>query len=92
MRFADVAVTALLQRMLELGARREHITAKIFGGAALHREEQEYATSLGASNVVAAMRLLADQSIPVVAQDTGGMTGRKIVFHSDEGTAWSKPV
>ena len=92
MRFADVAVPALLRRMMELGARREFITAKVFGGAALHRDEREYASSLGAGNVAAALNLLAIESIPVVAQETGGSTGRKIVFHSDEGAAWSKPV
>jgi len=81
-----------LRRMMELGARREFITAKVFGGAALHRDEREYAASLGAGNVAAALKLLAIESIPVVAQETGGSTGRKIVFHSDEGAAWSKPV
>jgi len=92
MRFADVAIPELLRRMLEMGAKRERITAKVFGGAALHRGESEYASSLGAGNVEAARRILASELITVVAQDTGGQRGRKVIFHTDEGIVWAKPV
>jgi chemotaxis receptor (MCP) glutamine deamidase CheD len=36
--------------------------------------------------------LLKQERIAVMAQDTGGSQGRKLVFNTDDGTAWSRQV
>jgi chemotaxis protein CheD len=43
---------------------------------------------LGLQNVDIAMRLLAERSIPILAQDVGGERGRKLIFHTDTGGSW----
>jgi len=30
--------------------------------------------------------------IPVCVQETGGTQGRKVVFNTDDGTAWSQRI
>lgn len=91
-RFADVATGTLLESLQASGCRIENLVAKIFGGSAILRTEKDYAKSLGAANVVAALRLMNNAGIPVVAQETGGIQGRKIVFNTDEGSAWSRRI
>ena len=81
-RFADHATTLLLQRVLALGAERGHLRAKLFGGA----------SALGACNVEVARERLAAERIPVVAEDTGGDLGRKLIFEVQTGSAWVRAI
>jgi chemotaxis protein CheD len=64
----------------------------VFGGSALFQHRDRYAASLGAKNVSAALQLLENAGIAVVAQETGGDQGRKVVFDTDDGVAWSRRV
>lgn len=92
MRFGDLATRALLEKLLKLGCRQRRLTAKIFGGSALFQQEDRYMASLGAKNVEAAQLMMKNSGIPVIAQDTGGAYGRKIIFNTDDGSAWSRRV
>jgi chemotaxis protein CheD len=92
MRFGDTATVALLEKLMGLGCRLENITAKIFGGSALFRGKEHYPASLGAKNVAAAIQLMENAGIQIVAQETGGDHGRKVVFDTDDGAAWSRRV
>ncbi len=91
-RFADVATVVLLEKLLAMDCRLERITAKIFGGSALFQAKDRYAESLGAKNVAAAVHLMENAGISIVAQETGGDHGRKVVFDTDDGVAWSRRV
>lgn len=92
MRFGDLATHALLEKLFQLGCRRVRLTAKIFGGSALFQQQDRYQASLGAKNVEVAQLMMKNLGIPVIAQDTGGAHGRKIIFHTGDGSAWSKQV
>jgi len=92
LRFADVATKALLEKLLLLGCRFPNLRAKIFGGSLMFQNQDRYAASLGAKNVAAALWLMKDAGISVAAQETGGTHGRRIVFHSDDGAAWSRRI
>ena len=92
MRFADVATRVLLERLQSLGCRAPNLRAKIFGGAAIFQTRDRYASTLGAKNVAIALSLMNDAGIPVVAQETGGAQGRKIIFNTDDGVAWSRRI
>lgn len=85
-RFGNVALRKLLDEVLALGARRGELRAKVFGGASVVRVLE--GRTLGADNSELAFRLLRDAEIPVVEQDVGGRGGRKLVFHTDDGSAW----
>ncbi len=92
LRFADVAARVLLERLQALGCRPPNLRAKVFGGAAIFQTRDRYAVTLGAKNVTAALALMKDAGIPVIAQETGGAQGRKIIFNTDDGVAWSRRI
>jgi chemotaxis protein CheD len=92
LRFADVATHTLIETLRRLGCRPPNLRAKIFGGSAMFQNPDRYAASLGARNVAAALDLMKTAGIPVSAKDTGGSYGRKIVFNTDDGNAWSQRV
>lgn len=92
LRFADLATQALLEKVLGLGCRLPNLRAKIFGGGSMFQNQDHSATSLGAQNVAAALALMKKTRIPVSVQETGGTRGRKVVFNTDDGTAWSQRI
>ena len=92
LRFADEATRVLLQELRALGCRPPNLRAKIFGGAAILQNRDRYASSLGAQNVAAALELLRKADIPVIARETGGAQGRKVLFNTDDGVAWSQRI
>ena len=92
LRYGDEATRVLLEQLRTLGCRTPNLRAKIFGGAALFQPRDRYAASLGAKNVVAAVQLMRDAKIPIVAQETGGPQGRKVLFNTDDGVAWSRRI
>ncbi len=85
-RFGAFAMPHLLDEVLRLGARRERLEAKVFGGACVI--EALKGRNLGAENVELALTALEAAGVPVLERDVGGHNGRKLVFHSDVGAAW----
>jgi chemotaxis protein CheD len=91
-RFGDSAVALLIGSVLELGAQRGRLAAKVFGGACVLEAFRVDPWSLGARNVEIAREQLAEHGIPVVGEDVGGDLGRKLVFHVRTGAAWVRPI
>ena len=92
LRFGDLATKALLEKVLRLGCRLPNLRAKIFGGGSMFLNSNRRAIGLGEQNVAAALALMKDARIPVSVQETGGTQGRKVVFNTDDGTAWCKQI
>jgi chemotaxis protein CheD len=88
-RFGNVAVPELVDAVVRAGARRGSLVAKVFGGACVLGVAR-HARRLGDENAALALHLLEEARIPVLDRDVGGERGRKLVFVSDEGTAWVK--
>lgn len=89
-RFGTVAVPELLAQLVKAGARRSGLQAKVFGGSSVLGAQGR--RSLGDDNAELALRLLEEARIPVVDQDVGGQRGRKLIFHSDDGTGWIRQL
>jgi len=89
-RFGNVALERLLDQLVRLGARLSQLRAKVFGGASVLASARPGAEPLGAQNVRLARNLLGFAGIPIVAEDTGGEHGRRLVFHTADGQAWIK--
>ena len=89
-RYGNVANPALLQRMLELGAERKNLEAKIFGGSVSGINFGGEGERLGERNVQAAEHFLRMNGIRIVQNEIGGIHGRKLVFQTDDGKAWSE--
>lgn len=92
LRYGDEATRVLLDRMRAIGCRPPNLRAKIFGGAAILTNRDRYARSLGAQNVAQALSLMKSAGIPVIAQETGGPAGRRVIFNTDDGVAWSQRI
>lgn len=92
LRYADQATRTLLERLQTLGCQPPNLRAKIFGGAALFQTRDLYPGTLGAKNVAAALELMESAGIPVIARETGGPQGRKLLFNTDDGGAWSRRI
>lgn len=87
-RFGNVAISILLQKLLEAGAVRGQLRAKIFGGGCLFdsmREPNANKVHLGTRNVDVALEMLAKAHIPVVSSEVGGDRGQRVVFCTDTG-------
>lgn len=83
-KYGNIAMEKLLSKVLSIGCHREHLVAKIFGGANVSGTGLEV-FMIGDRNVTLALQMLEEFRIPVVAKDVGGRVGRKIVMNSETG-------
>jgi chemotaxis protein CheD len=90
-RFGDAAMQGLLEKVVALGAHPARLRARVYGGACV-LSAFEAADHLGLRNVQAALRFLEERGIPVEARATGGRRGRKLLFHTDDGTAQVREI
>jgi chemotaxis protein CheD len=78
-KYADTALPELLDRMLQLGAARSRIVAKMAGGAQMFAFAGGGDTMrIGPRNVESCRAMLMELGIPLIAEDTGGNVGRTI--------------
>jgi chemotaxis protein CheD len=89
-RFGNAAIEALLERLKAAGCDKRELRAKVFGGASMVEAFKARHASLGERNVAVALEILRTERIPVLNQDVGGERGRKLTFHTHEGSAWVK--
>jgi chemotaxis protein CheD len=88
LRYGVKAIPQLIERTLALGARRERLEAKVFGGASVLGAMARQGEHLGAKNARVAFELLRSAGISVRAEDVDGAQGRKVIYHTDDGAAW----
>ena len=85
-KYANTAVPILVEMLLKQGCKREFMSAKIAGGAAMFKFTQgNVLGQIGDRNVDAVKAALADKKIPIVNEDIGGNTGRVIDFFMADG-------
>jgi chemotaxis protein CheD len=84
-RFGEVAIPALIDALIRLGADAADLRARLFGGAnMLHRTVLSNET-IGARNVELAQRRLSERRIPVVSSDVGGTFARRLTANLATG-------
>ncbi len=91
-RFGSVACTKLVAQLVDLGSDPRTLQAKVFGGACVIPSLDAAGTHLGLKNVAMARGFLERERIPVIAEETGGTCGRRLVFVTDSGTAWVQDI
>jgi chemotaxis protein CheD len=84
-KYVDTAVPDLVDAMVEHGADRSRIEARLAGGSAMF-EFSSTDSGVGRRNVAAAEAALAEWGIPVVAADTGGDYGRSLTLDVETGS------
>lgn len=83
-KYVDTAIPALVEEMLELGAARSRIEARLAGGSAMFNFTSR-AGAVGERNIAAARETLEHHDIPLVASDVGGDHGRSLSFDASTG-------
>jgi chemotaxis protein CheD len=98
-KFADVAVSRLVEELVRLGARRNGLRCKIAGGSQMfdipsdnERAAKSPHTHIGARNVERVRRELERLRIPLVGEDTGGNYGRSVKFDTSTGEVEVKSI
>jgi chemotaxis protein CheD len=88
MRYGAYAMEVLINDLMKLGAHRENLQAKLFGGAKM----MERLNDIGAGNADFARRFLANEGIPLVAESLGGRNARRLEFWPVGGRARQREV
>ena len=92
LRYGNVAIESLLEKLARAGARAPNLRAKLFGGACVLDAMRGKENHLGDKNVETARMALAEADIPVIASDVGGTRGRKLIFYPHDGSALVKLI
>lgn len=85
-RYVDFAIRDLARQFDSLGARRNEVQVKLFGGGdVLLGMEASLKPTVGKLNCEAALRVLDEEGFNVAASSLGGHCGLNIRFHTGTG-------
>ncbi len=90
-KYGNIAVAKLLEQLQDLGSNKRNLRAKVFGGGVVLNVTNPF-MNIGERNVRLAEDVLRQANIPIVSSDTGGRTGRKIIFHTENGIVLVKKL
>jgi chemotaxis protein CheD len=92
LRYGNTAIERLISEVLALGVRKQRIVAKIVGGASIFTPRGNGGRSIGEQNVAVAEQVLAKHGIDIIGKQTGGTSGRKLLFHTGIGAVLTKEI
>lgn len=85
-KFADTGIPEMVKKMESLGCLRQHMRAKIAGGAKMFEIKSTSSIgNIGERNVIATKEILNKLNIKLISQDVGANYGRTIIFNSESG-------
>lgn len=89
-RYGTYAMEVLINHLLKLGARRNRLEAKVFGGGAVLASLAS--SHVGTRNAEFVLDYLGTEKIPVVAKDLLDSYPRKVYYFPDTGRALVKKL
>ncbi|MEY7998827.1 chemotaxis protein CheD [Clostridium sp. Mt-5] len=93
LKFADLAVPLLIEKLEKLGVNRRNLRAKIAGGASMFNfSDKSMIMDIGNRNGIAVKNILKKYSISILAEDLGGNKGRTMIFDTSDGVVKIKTV
>ncbi len=93
LKFADLAIPILIEKMVEQGAIKRNLTAKISGGASMFNfSDKSMNMDIGARNGMAVIKTLDKLKIPIIAKDIGGNKGRTMIVDASNGVVQIRTV
>lgn len=93
MKFADLAIPMLIEKMEKQGCKKRNIIAKIAGGASMFNfSDKSIISDIGKRNGDAVKKALKDEAIPIVAEEIGGNKGRTMILQANDGRVILKVV
>lgn len=92
-KFANLAIPALVDKMISIGAKKSNMKAKIAGGASMFAfADKNPIMDIGNRNGKAVKEVLGGLNIPILSEDLGGNSGRTMIVESDTGKVFIKTV
>jgi len=92
-KYGVYAMELLINAMIKLGARRENLRAKVFGGSSiLNPERADSFIAVGEANSRFVLEFLRTDGIRLVNSDLGGTSGRVIYFCSEDFSVYVRKV
>ncbi|MCH3964344.1 MAG: chemotaxis protein CheD [Clostridium sp.] len=86
MKFADLAIPMLIEKLENMGVKKQNMKAKIAGGASMFNfSDKSMIMDIGSRNGKSVKLTLKKYSIPVLAEDLGGNKGRTMIFDTSSG-------
>lgn len=82
--FGLQAMELLINRMMALGASRERLEAKVFGGGHVLKMDRSK-LNVPEANLEWTFSFLDREQIPVLKSDVGGYAGREVFYFTDSG-------
>jgi chemotaxis protein CheD len=80
-RYGSHAMECLINELMKLGARREHLEIKLFGGGRILASM----TDVGASNAAFIRQYLKSEGLTIAAEDLGGIYPRRLIYLPGSG-------
>lgn len=90
-KYGNVAIRTLMDRMFDNGCKKINLLAKVFGGANMIGSSSGI-LNIGERNISLAEKTLLDENITVVSNDTGGTSGRKVMFVTGSGEVFVRKM
>lgn len=84
-RYGTFAMEVLIDQLLKLGARRDQLEAKVFGGANVIPGIRQ--ANVGRRNADFVIAFLKTEKIPIVARDLEDICARKVAYFPRTGIA-----
>jgi chemotaxis protein CheD len=92
-KYADTAIPSIINEMISKGANKASLVVKLAGGAQMFGLfTQNDFMKIGLRNVEYTKEVLSNMGIKIIAEDTGGNSGRTIEFMSEDGSLLIKTV
>jgi chemotaxis protein CheD len=85
-RYGSYAMESLINELMKLGARRERLEVKLFGGGKILSSM----TDVGLKNIAFAKQFLKLEGFKIVAEDVGDVCPRRVVYFPTTGVVMLK--
>ena len=84
-RYADIAVPTLIERLLLLGCKKVRLICYMTGGGEMFPVSDNSLISGGRKNIEITRKMLEKMAIPVAREDVGGNFGSEIILYTQNG-------
>ncbi len=93
-KYGITAINKIINGMLEKGAKRKNLTAKIFGGGSILDlyDSDGRKNTIPFDNIRIAKILLEIEDIPILSKDVGANYTRKIIFDARTGKVYLRRI
>jgi chemotaxis protein CheD len=93
LKFADLGIPILIDKMKEKGVNVRNLKAKISGGASMFNfSDKSMIMDIGRRNIESVKKKLNELSIPILAEEVGGNKGRTMILDTSNGVVQIKTV